>query len=591
MSRRGFPEAAEALTPARPPTARPHLLWGRAVALAPRDEAAQQASGGAAPRSVRGDARHGVRSAFFAQPWPRPDDARGRSDMTSPTVPASPLAPLGPNASIPDDAQRRTGARRRAAPVHKQQAARTIGSYELERKLGGGGMAEVFLARKRGLWGFSRPVAIKRVLPSFASHPRAASLFVAEARVSARLAHPNIVSVLDFKHDRAHGLYLVMELVEGPDLAQLLRTGALPLPCCIFIAVEVLRGLGYAHHLPLGDARGVIHRDMSPQNVLLSWQGAVKVSDFGIAKLRASSNASASAVVKGKPAYMSPEQASGRPLDGRADLFSVGVVLWEMLVGRPLFAGATVQETLSALLFSPIASPRALRPEVPRELAQVALGLLQRDPSRRYATAEQAIAALLACAAAPRDGQAALISVLRTRFAAEAPAAPPELSDGVVRAAMAVAPTAQLESAPGAPSMALRPAPPPPVSRALAGDASSAVTLVQRRRPPRRLWRLALAACGVAYLVASPGRASSPSAAAPARAHAPASAGGERWSPLTGHFAWRSLLGEVLRAAAQPAAPKAPPKGGGKGKRTPGGKRRPPLARSTCSPSEPRGAR
>ena len=127
----------------------------------------------------------------------------------------------------------------------------------------------------------------------------------------------------------------------------------------IFVISEVLRGLGYAHDLPAGtDMRGIVHRDVSPHNVLLSWEGAVKVSDFGIAKARAASEATASVFIKGKPAYMSPEQANGQALDGRSDLFAVGVMLWEMLVGQRLFVGEDTRATLAAVLFGQIPRPR-----------------------------------------------------------------------------------------------------------------------------------------------------------------------------------------------------------------------------------------
>src|SRR5690606_7266145 len=132
---------------------------------------------------------------------------------------------------------------------------------------------------------------------------------------------------------------LVMELVDGIDLASLLRTGALPLPVALFVTCEVLRGLGHAHDLPASEdsVRGLVHRDVSPSDVLIGWDGAVKVSDFGLAKARATTEASASLWVKGKPAYISPEQARGAALDGRSDLFSVGVMLWEMICGARLF--------------------------------------------------------------------------------------------------------------------------------------------------------------------------------------------------------------------------------------------------------------
>lgn len=293
-----------------------------------------------------------------------------------------------------------------------------IGPYVIERRLGGGGMAEVFLASVVGEAGFSRPVAIKRVLPGFGDRPEFAALFISEAKLSARLRHPNIVSVLDFQRDPEHGLFLVMELVEGKDLDQLLSTGSLPVSLALTIAAEMLRGLGYAHHPPRRDDSilGLVHRDVSPQNVLLSWEGEVKVSDFGIAKSREAAQAAASVMIKGKPAYMSPEQADGRALDGRSDLFAVGVVLWQMLTGQLLFQGSTTQQVLAAVLMSSIPPPTTLRPDVPQDLCAVVMRLLERDPAQRYATAEAALQDLLACRAFPRDGRSELAAFLRARF-------------------------------------------------------------------------------------------------------------------------------------------------------------------------------
>jgi serine/threonine-protein kinase len=294
--------------------------------------------------------------------------------------------------------------------------------YRFDTRLGGGGMAEVFAGQAIGAEGFSRPVAIKRVLPGFSDNPQFAEMFVAEAQISARLTHPNIVSVLDFDRDEAQQLFLVMELVAGRDLDALAATGTLPFPVVIYAITEVLRGLGYAHELPVGGAiRGVIHRDVSPHNVLLSWEGAVKVSDFGIAKARSASEATASQFIKGKPAYMSPEQANGRALDGRSDLFAVGVILWELLAGKRLFVGEDTRATLEAVLFSPIARPRTLRPDVPKDLEKVAMKLLERDLGARYRTAAAAIAELHACADAAQDGRDQLIAILAERFAQAAP--------------------------------------------------------------------------------------------------------------------------------------------------------------------------
>ncbi len=307
----------------------------------------------------------------------------------------------------------------------------TVGKYRFDHRLGGGGMAEVFIGSTVGAEGFSRKVAIKRVLPGFSENPSFAQMFVAEARISSRMQHPNIVSVLDFDRDPEGRLFLVMELVEGRDLDALGSSGPLPLPVIIYVIAEVLRGLGYAHDLPVtadpsaGDTisgmRGVVHRDVSPHNVLLSWEGAVKVSDFGIAKARAASEATASVFIKGKPAYMSPEQANGQSLDGRSDLFAVGVMLWEMLCGRRLFVGEDTRATLAAVLFGQIPRPRSLRPDVPKDLERVVMKLLERDLPARYATAELAIADLLECADAPKDGRALLAKTLSERFPQQAP--------------------------------------------------------------------------------------------------------------------------------------------------------------------------
>jgi serine/threonine-protein kinase len=297
--------------------------------------------------------------------------------------------------------------------------------YRFDARLGGGGMAEVFLGSTMGAEGFSRKVAIKRVLPGFSDNPSFAQMFVSEAQISAQLQHPNIVSVLDFDRDAENRLFLVMELVEGRDLDTLLQSGVLPWSVTIFVISEVLRGLGHAHDLPVGGTmRGIVHRDVSPHNVLLSWEGAVKVSDFGIAKAKAASEATASVFIKGKPAYMSPEQANGEALDGRSDLFAVGIMLWEMLVGRRLFSGDDTRATLAAVLFGQIPRPRSQRPDIPPDLEHVTMKLLERDLPARYATAEDAIADLLECADAPKNGREQLMQVLAERFPHQAPVRP-----------------------------------------------------------------------------------------------------------------------------------------------------------------------
>ncbi len=288
--------------------------------------------------------------------------------------------------------------------------------YRFGDQLGAGGMAEVFRATQVGAEGFSRAVAVKRVLPGFSTVPQFASMFVQEAKLASLLDHPNIVSVLDFDRDDEGRLFLAMEFVDGRDLASIAATGRLPLPAIIFIITEVLRGLGYAHDLPTAEGpRGLIHRDVSPHNVLLSWEGAVKVSDFGIAKARDASAATASTMIKGKPQYMSPEQANGEPLDGRSDLFAVGIMLWELLTGRRLFDGST-HESLARIVYGNIDPPSSVQRDIPPELDAITMRLLARNKVDRYASAEPAIEDLARCVDAPRNGRGDLGRLLAERF-------------------------------------------------------------------------------------------------------------------------------------------------------------------------------
>jgi serine/threonine protein kinase len=289
--------------------------------------------------------------------------------------------------------------------------------YQLGDRLGAGGMAEVFRGTMIGAEGIALPVALKRVLPELAS-PQFTLMFVQEAQLASLLKHPNIVTILDFDRDPDGRLFLVMEYVEGKDLSCLAETGLLPFSTVNFLLGEVLCGLGYAHELPTaGPVRGLVHRDVSPHNVLLSWEGAVKVSDFGIAKAREASAATASTLIKGKVAYMSPEQANGEPLDGRSDLFAVGIMAWELLTGRLLFDGSS-RETLAKVMLGPIPRPSSIRPEVPADLEAVTMRLLERDRSARYAKAELAVDDLASCADAPRSGRGRLelARLLAARF-------------------------------------------------------------------------------------------------------------------------------------------------------------------------------
>jgi Protein kinase domain len=272
-----------------------------------------------------------------------------------------------------------------------------LGPFRLLRSLGRGGMAEVWVARKLGSLGASQPAVVKRILPHEAKNRAFVDSFIDEARLSARLQHPNIVRVLDVgEHDDRP--FIAMELVDGADLEGLLtyvaREGSrLPVPLAALIAANVLRGLGYAHALcdQSGAPLDIVHRDVSPPNILIDRQGAVKLSDFGIAKARGRLTKTRLGLLKGKPPYLSPEQASGAAVDHRSDLFSLGVVFWECLTGERLFDTGDDLRSLERVRAAQVQPPSALRGEIHPEIDEVVLRLLAAKPERRYPDAATAL--------------------------------------------------------------------------------------------------------------------------------------------------------------------------------------------------------
>ena len=229
---------------------------------------------------------------------------------------------------------------------------RRFGRYQLFDRIGRGGMAEIFLARAdTGIAGASRLLVVKQIHAALSGDPKFAAMFAGEAKLCAGLRHANIVQIVDLgRADGPNGaslLFMAMEYVEGLDLNQLLRRlsqkkVALPLEFAILIVREVLSALDFAHRATdeSGRALGIVHRDVSPSNVLMSLEGEVKLCDFGIAKAFATSSPDGEAKVVGKSAYMSPEQAHGDELDGRADVFAAGILLWELCAGRRLYRGS-----------------------------------------------------------------------------------------------------------------------------------------------------------------------------------------------------------------------------------------------------------
>lgn len=311
----------------------------------------------------------------------------------------------------------------------------TGSKYRLGERIGAGGMAEVFRADLMGTQGFKRRVAIKRILPRWSDDPRFAQMFINEAHVMAALRHPNVVTVLDFARDEQQRLCLVMELVEGVPLRRLVSGGAVPLAVAIHIVTELLRGLAYVHAHGYdarrdanGNPQGLVHRDLSASNVFVSWDGTVKLGDFGLAKVYAAggggdgANAGAEAADRcGTPHYMSPEQINCAPLDPRSDLFAVGVLLYELLTGSLPFTAESSTELALAILFRPFPPPRELRPEIPADLEALTLQLLERERELRPESAGTVIHALERCGAASHLGRTHLMALLRERFPSSAP--------------------------------------------------------------------------------------------------------------------------------------------------------------------------
>ena len=282
-----------------------------------------------------------------------------------------------------------------------------IGRYELISALARGGMAELFLARLPGEAGFAKQVVIKRVLPELAHDRAFVDMFVAEARIAATLDHPNIVHVHDIGHDAA-GYFFAMERLHGGDLASIMSVvsrfgGALPAPLAIEIARAACAGLHYAHErrAPSGELLGLVHRDVSPQNLFVTFDGAVKLLDFGIAKAVEARPAShtRTGARRGKVPYMSPEQCRGEPLDRRSDVFSLAVVLWEMTLGERLHAGDGSELAIArAIVDHDAPRPSIRRPGYPAELERIVMRGLSRDPLARYQSADEMQADLEACA-------------------------------------------------------------------------------------------------------------------------------------------------------------------------------------------------
>jgi serine/threonine-protein kinase len=267
--------------------------------------------------------------------------------------------------------------------------------YRVIERIAAGGMAEVYRAESAGLEGFKKIVAIKRVLPHLAEKKQFIGMFLDEARTSAHLSHSNCVQVFDIGvGDNTY--FIVMEYVDGSDLKAIIehkrsRNQRLPMEAASLICQRICEGLSYAHEVTdtKGRKLGIVHRDMSPPNVLITRHGEVKIADFGLAKANSQLEHSEPGIIKGKFSYLSPEAAMGETVDHRTDIFAIGIMLWEMLAGRRLFLGDSDLDTVRQVQASRVPSLAQINPEVTPELERIVQKSLARDANKRYQSARE----------------------------------------------------------------------------------------------------------------------------------------------------------------------------------------------------------
>ncbi|MEP0773850.1 MAG: TonB family protein [Acidobacteriota bacterium] len=425
--------------------------------------------------------------------------------------PAAPAPPPKPEPA-------KVEASRPAPPVKGPLTGGTpFGQYQLESLIATGGMAEVYKARMQGVEGFQKIVAIKRILSHLTDNDEFVTMFIDEAKLAAQLQHPNIIHIYDLgKIDKSY--YIAMEFIDGRDLRSILRTleeqkRRMPTSLAVYIASRLAAALDYAHRKRdlQGSAMALVHRDVSPQNVLISYDGDIKLCDFGIAKAASKASHTRAGALKGKLQYMSPEQAWGKDLDHRSDIFSLGLVLYEMLTGRKAFAGDSELSILEQVRSPKLVPPREIDPTIPAELDRVVMKSLQQDRERRYQTAAELAAELEAVlqASKPVPGAAELGAFLTELEGRGRPGPLPAASPEPKRPEPAPAPPEpRRPAAPVVPAAA--PAPPPPARVEVAAP------MPQKRSPVVLIAAaVAVAAIGGAiwfFLARAPRDAASPGA-------------------------------------------------------------------------------
>jgi serine/threonine protein kinase len=270
-----------------------------------------------------------------------------------------------------------------------------FGEYKILKKIATGGMAEVFLAKRVGMKGFEKLLAIKRIHPQFSENEEFIAMFIDEAKLAAKLNHRNIVQIYDFGNQQ-DSYYIAMEYIFGKDLRSILKKSKergehFPLAQCAYIITEAAKGLEYAHTLKdhFGKSLQIIHRDISPQNILISYEGEVMLADFGIAKAASKSTETRAGVLKGKILYMSPEQAWGKPIDRRSDLYSLGVLLYEMVTNRKIFDADSEFSMLEKVRNAEVGFPPDVFENLPKNFLHIIKKALEKNQDRRYQSAHE----------------------------------------------------------------------------------------------------------------------------------------------------------------------------------------------------------
>ena len=405
---------------------------------------------------------------------PAPPPAPAAPAASSPPA-ITPLPPPTEPRRVTDDALAT-----QRVPVYRPADEKRFGQYTLLERIAVGGMAEVWKARMTGVEGFQKTVAIKRILQHMTHNADFVGMFIDEAKLAAQLSHPNIIHIYDLGKI-GQDYYIAMEFVEGMDLRTLLNAAArwsrpLPLGLALLVGSRLASALDHAHRKRDFEGRelGLVHRDVSPQNVLITYEGDIKLCDFGIAKAVSKASQTQMGALKGKLQYMSPEQAWGRTVDGRSDIFSLGCLLFEMLTGERLFAGTSEMSVLEAVREGRIKPPRAVAPAVPERVDAIVLKALAVAPEDRYQTAGELQAEIdeVLYSLRPAPGHADLAAYMHQIQAAERDgvAPPATLAAPAPPAPAAIAPPASAATPPAEPAQVTPAAPASPAPPAITAE-------------------------------------------------------------------------------------------------------------------------